>query len=43
MLERCDGPQIMAVVKKLLVRYEGRYLKIAATDIVTPDGNSKII
>jgi DNA repair protein RadD len=43
MLERCDGPQICAVVKKLLVRYEGKYLRIAATDILTPDGNSKII
>jgi len=43
MLERCDGTQIMAVVKKLLVRYEGKYLRIAAWDIETPDGNSKII
>jgi len=43
MLERCDGPQVCAVVKKLLVRYEGKYLRIAATDIQTPDGNSKII
>ena len=43
MLARCDGPQIMAVVKKLLVRYEGKYLRIAAWDIETPDGNSKII
>jgi len=43
MLERCDGPQIMRVIKKLLVRYEGKYLKIAAWDIETPDGNSKII
>ncbi len=43
MLERCDGPQIMAVIKKLLVRYEGKYLKIAAYDIETPGGASKII
>jgi DNA repair protein RadD len=43
MLERCDGPRIMAVAKKLLVRYEGKYLRIAAWDIETPDGNSKII
>jgi hypothetical protein len=43
MLEKCDGPQVAAVVSKLLVRYEGKYLKIAAWDINTPGGNSKII
>ena len=43
MLEHCTGAMIANVVKSLLVRYEGKYLRIAATDIVTPDGNSKII
>ena len=43
MLDRCESAQIAAVVKKLLVRYEGKYLRIAASDIVTSCGNSKII
>lgn len=43
MMEKCDGAMIAAVVSKLLVRYEGKYLKIAAYDINTPGGNSKII
>lgn len=43
MMEKCDGAMITAVVSKLLVRYEGKYLKIAAYDINTPGGNSKII
>jgi len=43
MLENCDGQQICAVVKKLLVRYESKYLRIAASDIQTPGGASKII
>tara|TARA_R110002012_G_scaffold155160_6_gene316035 strand:- start:811 stop:2427 length:1617 start_codon:yes stop_codon:yes gene_type:complete len=43
MLERCDRVKIASVVKRLLVRYEGKYLKIAAWDINTPEGNSKII
>ncbi len=43
MLEHCTGAMIADVIKSLLVRYEGKYLRIAATDIVTPDGNSKII
>ena len=43
MLEKCEGSQVSAVVSKLMVRYEGKYLKIAAWDINTPGGNSKII
>ena len=43
MLEKCEGAMIAAVVSKLLVRYEGKYLRIAAWDINTPGGNSKII
>tara|TARA_B100000749_G_scaffold280793_1_gene278850 strand:+ start:23241 stop:24854 length:1614 start_codon:yes stop_codon:yes gene_type:complete len=30
MLSKCDGALIMKSVKKILVRYEGKYLKIAA-------------
>ena len=43
MLEKCEGAMIAAVVSKLLVRYEGKYLRIAAWDINTPGGHSKII
>ena len=43
MMDKCEGADITAVVAKVLVRYEGKYLKIAAWDINTPGGNSKII
>jgi DNA repair protein RadD len=43
MLARVSGADVAAVVKRLMVRYAGKYLDIAATEIVTPEGNLKII
>ena len=43
MLALCSGSDVAAVTNRLMVRYAGKYLEIAAHEIRTPGGNLKII
>jgi DNA repair protein RadD len=43
MLADCSGQMVADVVKKILVRYEGKYLRVSASDIITQGGHQKII
>lgn len=43
MLENISGQDINAVTERLMVRYQGKYLDIAAHEIRTPQNNLKII
>ncbi len=43
MLAECSGQMVADVVKKILVRYEGKYLRVSASDIITQGGHQKII
>ena len=41
MLERCKGQMIAEITPRLLVRYEGKYLKIASHEI--KKGNTLVL
>ena len=43
MLANVSGPDVARVTKRVMVRYAGKYLEVAATEIKTPGGNLKII
>ena len=43
MLANVSGPDVARVSKRVMVRYAGKYLEIAGTEIVTPSGNLKIV
>jgi len=43
MLANVSGPDVAKVTERLMVRYSGKYLEIAAHEIRTPQNNLKII